>query len=136
MSGPFVMKRFYYIPKWSYVFLFHNALEKLTQDAAIWQFFQTNQSSAPYFTALATYNSNNTLTISSPIKMSFSFANCNINRTSLIANKSISMLDSKKFQNLELNTEFWQTINWSKSIPRLIFMQITGTYLAQVLWVL
>ena len=72
----------------------------------------------------ASYNSNNTLLISLPIKMSFRFANCNINRASLIANKSISMLDSKKLQNLEFNTEFWQTINSS------IFMQI----MIKIIW--
>ena len=73
----------------------HTNGEKLTDTAEILKYIIVIHCESEY-----------TLTISSPIKMSFRFANCNINRTSLIAHKSIFMLESKKFQNLELNTEF------------------------------
>ena len=73
----------------------HTDGEKLANTAKILKYISVIHCESEY-----------TLTISLPIKMSFRFANCNINRTSLIAHKSIFVLESKKFQTLELNTEF------------------------------
>ena len=74
-------------------------------------FFSNKLINSSLFYSNSRYNSNNTLTISSPFKMSFRFANCNINRTSLMPiNQFLCYLEGKKIQNLELNTQFWQTI--------------------------